>query len=724
MELTERAIFSRFFLDEKCGAPYRDAKEQLRDCVYLADMYLSCAILLREQGLILPGVMPGAEKADAVMRSDYLENRASRFSPAVREDLQHAWQILHARTAATDALSQTPLSGLCERFLPDRFSRLCLFLALAYALDKKYAAAFSLLQNDTRAVPCAELAWGLYLCGEQDADPALPQSICWSNYPARLLFEYAAEKTEAGNPLVLRRGVLQELLETAPAMSGHEEFAELITPEETQVLFDAVRIASFCGMAQDACGAGHPAAFFLWGARGSGRFFWVRHFAATNDKILLKIEVPRLLRLAPAKLSEFFWEMASLCAINGCIPVLFDADFSEECTSLLERLMQIFGESNVSCVMILSEQPYTLRCPAYYAVMRYQIVPPSPKERVALWKSAAQGYDFADVDFTFLANQYHLSPGQIRDIVRTAALSEKPLCAASVSRAIATHNQGIARRCVKLEPIFKLEDLILDGEGKRRIQNVINRIRFSYQVNVDWDFDRKFAYGRGVSVLLYGSPGTGKTMCAHVLASELGLELYKANLSGLVSKYVGETEKNLEEVFTEAQKSNAILFFDEADALFSKRSTESGGANDKYANMETSYLLQKMEEHSGITILATNLAGNFDKAFYRRIQYMIHIAFPDESTRAVLWQNAFPAACPLAADVDYRMLSRIENSPSTIKSVALEAAYRAAAEACGAVGMRHIVSAMRDEYAKQGKTLSKQESMGFELYCSSPAKQS
>jgi len=222
-------------------------------------------------------------------------------------------------------------------------------------------------------------------------------------------------------------------------------------------------------------------------------------------------------------------------------------------------------------------------------------------------------------------------------------------------------------------------------------------------VETQWGFGEKSAYGNGISVLLYGPPGTGKTTCAHVIAGELGLPLYRINLAQIISKYIGETAKNLDTVFNEAKSSNVILFFDEADALFAKR-TDVKNSNDRHANSECSYLLQKIEEYSGVSILATNLASNFDEAFRRRINYMINIHMPSPAQRLELWQGHLPRQAPLSPDVDLQVLAdNLEFSGSVIKSAVIQAAFFAAREGAP-IGMAHLVKAVRWELRKLGKS--------------------
>jgi SpoVK/Ycf46/Vps4 family AAA+-type ATPase len=236
------------------------------------------------------------------------------------------------------------------------------------------------------------------------------------------------------------------------------------------------------------------------------------------------------------------------------------------------------------------------------------------------------------------------------------------------------------------------------------------RVAYRHRVLGEWGFDLKLSLGKGVSSLFSGPSGTGKTMAAEIIANELGLDLYKIDLSGVVSKYIGETEKNLNRIFTAAESANAIIFFDEADALLGKRS-EVRDSHDRYANVEISYLLQRMEQYEGMTILATNLRQNLDDAFVRRIAFTIHFPFPDEESRRRIWAGIWPESTPLAADVDLEFLARqFKLSGGNIKNIALAASFLAAADG-SAVTMGNLFHATRREYQKMGRTLS-----GIELY--------
>ncbi len=225
---------------------------------------------------------------------------------------------------------------------------------------------------------------------------------------------------------------------------------------------------------------------------------------------------------------------------------------------------------------------------------------------------------------------------------------------------------------------LRLSDLILPQEIKAQIVEIIEAVSAQSIVFREWGFGKKFNKGRGLSALFDGEPGTGKTLSAEVIAAELGLGLYRVNVANVVSKYIGETEKNLTRVFAEARGSQSILLFDEADSLFARR-VDVKGSNDRFANMETNVLLQLIERYDGLAILTTNLKRSLDKAFERRLSFKINFPFPEPDTRATIWKAMIPSGAPIAPDVDFDNLGRyFELSGGSIKNAVLRAAYRAA----------------------------------------------
>jgi SpoVK/Ycf46/Vps4 family AAA+-type ATPase len=221
-----------------------------------------------------------------------------------------------------------------------------------------------------------------------------------------------------------------------------------------------------------------------------------------------------------------------------------------------------------------------------------------------------------------------------------------------------------------------------------------------------WGFGERLSRGKGIAALFAGPSGTGKTMAAEVLAKHLNLDLYRVDLAGVVSKYIGETEKNLRQVFDAAEESGAILFFDEADALFGKRS-EVRDSHDRFANIEINYLLQRMEDYRGLAILATNMKSLLDQAFLRRLRFLVDFPFPSAADRMRIWRGIFPAKAETTG-VDYAFLSRLEIAGGNIKNIAMNAAFLAASHD-QPIGMQHVLSAARREYMKIDKLVLESE---------------
>ena len=266
---------------------------------------------------------------------------------------------------------------------------------------------------------------------------------------------------------------------------------------------------------------------------------------------------------------------------------------------------------------------------------------------------------------------------------------------------LATRIGATAQRVTRLADWdqVSLPDDMLDS-----LRELIGRARHARTVFDDWGYDDRIATSRGLTALFYGPPGTGKTMVAQLLARELGYDLYRIDLSQVVNKYIGETEKNLARIFDEAETSHAVLFFDEADSLFAKR-TEVKSSNDRYANLEVNYLLQRMETYDGVTLLATNIEHGIDEAFKRRVRFTVQFELPEEAERHRLWRSMFPPVVPLAADIDWDLLAkRFEMAGGYIKKAALRAALMAA-ETQRPITTADLLEAARHEYREMGRII-------------------
>jgi SpoVK/Ycf46/Vps4 family AAA+-type ATPase len=264
----------------------------------------------------------------------------------------------------------------------------------------------------------------------------------------------------------------------------------------------------------------------------------------------------------------------------------------------------------------------------------------------------------------------------------------------------------LGRFAMHVVPRYSWNDLVLPVEKQDQLRRLANWVRYRHRVHEEWGFGRKLTRGKGLNVLFTGPSGTGKTMAAEVLAGELELDLYQIDLSSVVSKFIGETESNLAVIFDEAEDSQAILFFDEADALFGKR-TEVKDAHDRYANIEVNFLLQRVEQYQGVVILASNLQRNLDDAFLRRMYDVVEFLFPDAALRERMWRNHLPPEAARAPDIDFAFLaSQFKVTGGSIKNIVLDAAFRAAAGG-RPIGMTHLMLATKAELQKQGKLPTK-----------------
>jgi len=273
-----------------------------------------------------------------------------------------------------------------------------------------------------------------------------------------------------------------------------------------------------------------------------------------------------------------------------------------------------------------------------------------------------------------------------------------------LAAARAHSNPRLSTLARKIVPRYGWDDIVLPEDQLEMLREIVATVKGRPQVLDAWGLGSKLVSSRGVTALFSGPPGTGKTMAAEIIAAELGLDLYKIDLSTVVSKYIGETEKNLERIFAEAECSNAILFFDEADALFGKRS-EVRDSHDRYANVEISYLLQRMETYDGVTILATNLRANLDEAFTRRLQFAVDLPFPEAADRLRIWQTLFPPDVPRDPGLDFCVLAtRFRLAGGNIRNILVSSAYLAAADG-RSVTMEHLLRGTRRELQKMGRLL-------------------
>jgi SpoVK/Ycf46/Vps4 family AAA+-type ATPase len=369
-------------------------------------------------------------------------------------------------------------------------------------------------------------------------------------------------------------------------------------------------------------------------------------------------------------------------------------------------------------------------------VFNFEVTQPTATEQRQLWQQSLKAVLDAEnaepngtairTQIDKLVSHFSLSPLAIQTVCdQSLAQQSASACPPHSSECLTAHLtlvEHLWRNCLsyarpKLEELAQpirtqvtWDDLVLPDKEKQILQTITAQVRQRAKVYEKWGFANKGQRGLGISVLFAGSSGTGKTLAAEVLANELHLDLYRIDISSVVSKYIGETEKNLRRIFDAAEMGGAILLFDEADALFGKRS-EVKDSHDRYANMEVAYLLQRMEAYRGLAILTTNLKNSLDQAFLRRLRFVVQFPFPDAVQRAEIWQRVFPKLTP-TENLSYHKLARLSVPGGNIRNIALNAAFLAA-DADSPVQMQHILQSAQSEYIKLERPLTEAEIKGW-----------
>ncbi|RKN75978.1 ATP-binding protein [Paenibacillus ginsengarvi] len=621
-----------------------------------------------------------------------------------------------------------PIVHLSGVFGLSQVERDLILLALAVELDRKYERIFGYLLDDlTVRLPNVGLALQLVCDSAEDMRAA---RLAFA--PEAKLSRYFLSREETvpfgrsllSMPIALDRRMTAFLLDTGELDRELRQVASIHYPDEAPepliVQQDVQQqLAGYIAELAKARRPGEaPAAVHLHGPAGAGKKLQLRHLCATWGKNLLIADLraitPDRERFAPLLgqvLREAIMHQAALAFAHA------ESLFVEEPDAEAAERVRVFRselDRHGLPLFLLSDRDIRLEWPSGGIVwMERELAVPNEAERATLWREFGRLVGLGDVvEHGPIAAQFRFTPGQIRsaagDAAKLFAWRGKKLQDVLGEACYRQIRHKLERKAVRIEPKYGWDDIVLPSEQKQLLRNACNQVKYRSVVFGEWGFGRKLAYGKGLSMLFAGPPGTGKTMSAQVVAKDLRMELYKIDLSQVISKYIGETEKNLHEIFEEGKKSGAILFFDETDALFGKRS-EVKDAHDKYANIETAYLLQKMEEYDGISVLATNLLNNIDEAFLRRIQFVIKFPFPDAEYREQIWRAMFPPEVPLDGAVDFKYIAqKIEIAGGNIKNVALSAAFLAA-EQQQRVGMAHIMSAVRHELQKSGKIVARNE---------------
>ncbi|MFT3695368.1 MAG: ATP-binding protein [Kofleriaceae bacterium] len=440
------------------------------------------------------------------------------------------------------------------------------------------------------------------------------------------------------------------------------------------------------------------------GPLGSGRATAVAE--AVGDVLVLDVSDVGSLREALATLQRE-------ALLRGLVPLVANIDqvVGEERRDE-RRLLGAFADA-VDGPVVATSSVSGLDVGTRRSVVRVAWSAPSAEIREQLWRRGVASLGATcDETVSELAHRYRVGPAAIERAIGSVALTHRgPIVSSTelvrgLRHNIAERLRGLASR---VEVTQTWDDLVLSDDIRDLVSALVGRVRHSQQVLDQWGFRKKIARGTGTAALFSGPPGTGKTMLAGLLAKELGLELYQVDLSKIVSKWVGETEKNLGRVFDAAEEGHGLLLFDEADSLFGARSNDPKSSNDRYANMEVNYLLQRVEAFGGITVLTTNLETAIDPALKRRLAAHIVFATPDEEERACLWERQLTTgSAPIARDVDVDDLARLfpKMSGANIRNAAIAAAFLAVGDGKRAIAQTHLIRAARAEYRSMGHVIS------------------
>ena len=623
----------------------------------------------------------------------------------------------------------SPWGAFAQRFGLTAFDQAVLAMALAPEVDLRYERVYAYLQDDvTRRHPAVSLALDV-LCPNAQAKAEWRSRFAPG---APLLRSGLLRLTPDPNHvspswldhyLTLDEQAVAYALGDTGLSSGLLSFCEVVEPAIGKRI-EGERLTGLVPMVIEARARGQLFPVCFHGPRGTRQREAAEAIAAAAGAKLVVADLDTGIATADnyeSVIRSLYLHAALLDAMVFLDPV--DTLLGDAQGGRLACLLRTVRD--YPCVTILcTSRPWVSSGPPLRGILNVGFALPDFQARRAVWQTqlAAAGFPDDPALLDALASRFSLTHDQIVEAVMTARnrlqwdaaihpgqpKPEQPYAAELMAAARGQTGHDLAALALKVKPVYGWKDIVLSAEAEAQLHEICERVSQRRQVFDEWGFDEKLSQGKGVTVLFTGPSGSGKTMAAEVIANALGIDMYKIDLSGVVSKYIGETEKNLERIFTAAERTNAILFFDEADALFGKRS-EVHDAHDRYANIEISYLLQRMEQYDGIAILATNLRANLDDAFARRLAYAVRFTLPEEAERLKIWRQIWPSADLLATEVDLgRLAAQFKLSGGNIKNIALAASFFAAT-AGGKVTMTHLLRALGREYEKVGKTVSQAE---------------
>lgn len=619
------------------------------------------------------------------------------------------------------------LVDLAQLFNLSPFDVDVLLVCIAPELDLRYERLYAYLQDDvTKKRASIDLVLNLLCRSFRDKVAARGHFASFSPLVSNGLLHVwedpsASKPSQLSQYLKVDQRITDYLLGNDELCADLLASTELITPTLT---FNQLVISSGIKdrleqMARTIAAGTEPPIFSFNGADDVGKQQAAEALCQQLDIGLLVVDAPRLFSSSEAELEESIKLVGREAMLQRAavywrdIDVVLPEEKMEEQARFLRAIEHWSG-----AVFLTSRESFGPVVPSgrqRRISVEFEI--PAYDQRITLWKRVLpHSTDLGESEIERLASTFRLTAAQIEGAAITASNhafwrtpeSEQLELADLRDACLQNSNQAIAKLAQKIRPHYSWDDIVLPAEQLAQLQEVRNAVQYRPIVYQSWGFEQKLSLGKGLNILFSGPSGTGKTMAAEIVANDIGLDLYKIDLSSVVSKYIGETEKNLSRIFAEASTSNAILFFDEADALFGRRS-EVKDAHDRYANIETGYLLQKMEEYDGIVILATNLQNNMDDAFVRRMAFSVSFPFPGEDDRLHIWERIWPLETPLSGDLDLGFMARqFRLAGGNIKNIGLAAAFFAVVDG-RQVKMEHLIRATKRELQKMGRVCVKTE---------------
>ena len=691
--------------------PYADTAELLKALGRIGNVLIEWAQTARQAVSSGPGEPDGSPGELMRARVDQLAAR-----------IDQEWTSLDQRGSATVQAGRfIPWLHLCALFQLNRHEQTLVLLALLPELDARYGPILSALADQPPAGGDVPLTAGLRLLGGSGGRAALRQALSQDG----ALLTWQVLELAPGADVLAGRGAYRLAPMLGPYLLGQaiprprwdEPLPDipLDRPLPQMLLEPAVAARAQALVRQwqtdDGAVGGYllqvqtvdqPAALALCAALFDALGLGCVHLDARAIRRNHTSPAPRLRLLCRDAL------------LSNRVPVLTDAQWLcvEGDDDLLTTTINALLSSHRHLAVI--NGPAWRLADLAHQYAGHRVVPlsltlphPDAARRGDLWRLHAgrEGIALPDELAARLVGAYQFTETQIATALKDAA-ARRLLDSGDEALLVAACRAQTEREQLALASEVRtghrLSDVILPAATGESLQEVLLHTRHRDHVMEDWGFAAKTHEGRNLCVLFHGSSGTGKTMAASALANELGLGLYKIDLASVLSKYIGETEQRLAQLFDQAEAMNIVLFFDEAESLFSRR-TEAHDANDRHANLQTGYLLQRIETYPGIVILSTNLLKNLDPAFTRRFQFIIEYPFPGPAERLLLWRNAFPAETPRAGDLDFPLLAdKAVLTGGHILAAAIAAALYASAEAVP-VAMDHVLRGIRREYDKLGK---------------------